>query len=324
MVSPEDPVQPIRNVRAPSAVDLLAASACVRETLEPTPVHELILHGHRLLVKNETVQPTGSFKVRGALAALGADAARAPVVTCSAGNHGLGVAFAASVLDVPATVVVPATASEAKLRKLREFTIDLRLVGETYDEAEAFALNFAQERGERFISPYNDTHVIAGQATIVQELRHQVPNMAHVVVAVGGGGLAAGCSLGLEGAGVRLHGAQVTQNAAFAALFRGDPVGELAPTIADGIAGGIEVNAVTLEILQKKTSFDMTLVEEAEVRAALRAVAAESGLVIEGSAAVAVAAALKNLDVWPGDVVVVLSGGNIAHATRTEVLESEN
>ena len=319
-------VQEFRSLGVPSKEIIEEARTFVASILPPTPLVECEIHGLRLWLKLESLQPTGAFKVRGALAAIHHVAENEPgrrVVTCSAGNHGLGIAWAASRLGVAATVVVPRTASPAKISKLKDFSIDLRLLGESYDEAEEAALEFAQEQGARFISPYNDTYVIAGQATLAHEVTEQLPHAAHLVVAVGGGGLASGAALALEGHACQLHGAQIQQNAAFSEIFEGRDVdfGRLEPTIADGIAGGFEIDAVTLSILHAHP-FDLTLVSEAATKEAMARASADAGIVMEGSAGVALAAAFQRADAWDGEIVVAVTGQNISQSEFREVLNA--
>ena len=153
------------------------------------------------MLKLETLQPTGSFKVRGALVAVAAAVAEdpdRPVVTASAGNHGLGVAFAAQGSGLRAVVVIPENASEAKRAALERFDVEIVRHGMTYDEAEAHALALAAG-GARFISAYNDPDVIAGQGTIALELFDQVPGLTTIIAPVGGGGLVAGLALAADG-----------------------------------------------------------------------------------------------------------------------------
>ena len=140
--------------------------------------------------KLETMQPTGSFKVRGGIAAVAATRRADPdraVIGSSAGNHGLGLAYAASKLGARVTVIVPRLASAAKVSALQQFDVRLVLHGEGYSEAEAHALDLAAEDGSRYVSPYNDPDVIAGQSTIALELLEQVPELGTVVVPCGGG-----------------------------------------------------------------------------------------------------------------------------------------
>jgi threonine dehydratase len=309
----------LRRLERPSADDLERALRVVTSHLAPTPLVAAELDGRAIWLKLETAQPTGSFKVRGALAALSSLEVGAHVVACSAGNHALGVAYAAQVLGVPATVVVPETASSAKVAKLRTFDVELVLAGESYGEAEDIALALARERRARFLSPYNDTDVIAGQATVALEIADQLPEVAHLVVPVGGGGLAAGCVVGSSSA-VAIHGAQVAQNAAFAALMRGAPLSEeeLDDTIADGIAGSVEADSLPLELLGE-APFDLTLVSEASLRRSMRDAALVLGVLIEGSAAVGLAAFRQHRS-WEGEIVVVLTGANVADDVVADVL----
>jgi threonine dehydratase len=302
----------VRDIRPPTPQQLEAAAAVLREHLEPTPV----LAGDGYILKIETVQPTGSFKVRGALAAL-ATARGARVVTSSAGNHGLGVAWAAQRLGLAATVVVPETASAAKLEKLARFPIELVQVGTSYEEAEAAALALAAE-GARFVSPYNDADVIAGQATIVAELREQVPDLARVVVPVGGGGLISGIALVLDGSGIPVVGVEVERSAPMrAARDAGEVVPvDVGPTLADGLAGNLEPGSVTVDIVRAHVD-DLVTVTEAEVAAAMRHLAREHGLVVEGSGAVALAAVLSGR---AGPGVVIVTGRNIDLGLYAEVL----
>jgi threonine dehydratase len=309
-----------RRLERPASAELHAAAELVAKHLDPTPLLEVCLDGRRIFLKLETDQPTGSFKVRGALAAVSGLEPGEPLVACSAGNHGLGIAWASGLLGARATVVVPETASAAKVEKLRRHDVELVLEGASYDEAEAAALELAAERGARYVSPYNDAEVIAGQATLGVELAAQRPGLEEVVVAVGGGGLAAGCALGLR-AGTRLRGAQVAQNAAFAALARGQSHGPLLPTIADGIAGGLEERSVPLDILAG-ADFELRLVSEAQVHEALRLASSRFGIRIEGSAAAALAAALA--EPTPADeLCVVLSGANITDELFEAVLAGD-
>ncbi len=303
----------------PTPEDLAHARALVAEQLDPTEVADLVIDGGVSSLKLECAQPTGSFKVRGALAALGqlvAEGSSSRVVTCSAGNHGLGVAWAARQLDIAATVVVPATASPVKVAKLEELPVELLLVGQNYDEAEAAALELAASDEATFVSPYNDSKVVAGQATVLTELLEQRPSMTRVIVPVGGGGLLAGTLLAAP-EGLEVVGASVARNQAFASLLSGVDLAdlELHPTVADGLAGGIEPDSMTLEVARLcAASLELVTVEEDEI---LRAMAAawRSGLVIEGSAAVALAVALRE---GPrDDTVVVVTGSNVTG----EVLE---
>ena len=141
------------------------------------------------------------------------------MVTASAGNHGLGIAFAATRLNARATVVVPENASSAKVEALRRFDIDLRLVGDSYEAAEEAALSLARQTGATFVSAYTHPDVIAGQATVVGEVADQVDGPFRIVVPVGGGGLAAGTALGAP-AGPVIVGVEARASRAVSASMR--------------------------------------------------------------------------------------------------------
>lgn len=340
MSQPPDTVRP---VRVPTALDLDAAWAVLRRRLTPTPLLPTSVDVPALgpvpaLLKLETMQPTGSFKVRGALAALGrlGDGERA--VTASAGNHGLGTAWAAGLLGAPATVVVSRTASAAKVAALQGFPVELVQQGDSYDEAEAHALWLARGSGRRFVSAYNDPDVVAGQASIGFELDGQLsgPGEASrvpltVVTPVGGGGLAAGLAVwGRERARrpVRLVGVEAAASTAVsAALAAGSvvpvPVGD---TLADGLAGNLEPGSVTPWLVGTDTT--LAAVTEDEIVEAMRWLFSRHGLVVEGSAAVGLAALLAGkvpahalegvLDGNP--LVVLLTGRNITRERYAHVL----
>src|ERR1035438_9185641 len=247
----------MRHVEAPSAEQLEAATRVIADHLEPTPTVTLRLRGRSVLTKLESLQITGSFKIRGALAALDAahrDDPHGAVITSSAGNHGLGIAHASSILHVPATVVVPANASAAKVKKLRNYDIELIQFGSSYDEAQSRALELADARSIRYISPFNDANVIAGQATVFDEMLTQAPEIEHVVVPVGGGGLISGVLLARaahQRLDVRVTGVQPEASAAMYHVLKGAAMHDVRhrPTIADGLAGGGDEGAVTNDLI---------------------------------------------------------------------------
>jgi threonine dehydratase len=292
-----------------------AAAIAVRDHLRPTPLVRIELSDFAVpaYLKLETLLPTGSFKVRGALAAVAASARdRRPVVTASAGNHGLGVAYAATLLDAEATVVVPANASRAKIDALRRFAIDLRLIGDGYDAAESAALELAAESGARFVSAYTDPDVIAGQATIVGEVAVALSGEFQIVVPVGGGGLASGTGLAAP-ARARVLGIEAAASRAVSSSMTAGRVVDvdIESTIADGLAGNIAHDAITPQILSEN-HVKMGAVTEEAICAAVRELALQYGVVAEGSASVGIAAARTGQ--VPADLptVFVITGRNIA------------
>jgi threonine dehydratase len=223
-------------------------------------------------------------------------------------------------------VVVPETASPAKVAALERFDVRLVRRGAGYDEAEAHALELAAS-GAVYVSPYNDTRVIAGQATIGRELEAQLdPGPVTVVCPLGGGGLASG--LGLWASShpqARVVAVEARRSQAFrAALDAGRIVPiEPGPTLADGLGGNLEPGSVTFELVRRWVD-DVTVAEEDEILDAVRFVAAECGLVIEGAAAAGVAAVRAGRVVGSADgggpFVVVVTGRNIAAAALAELL----
>jgi len=318
----------IAHVTAPTSEQLDAARRVVADFLVPTPTVTISLRGRAVLAKLECLQPTGSFKVRGALSAL--DAARrddpdGAVITSSAGNHGLGIAHAASLLGVRATVVVPRNASIAKVEKLRQYDIELIQFGSNYDQAQAHALELAEQRSIRYVSPFNNTNVIAGQATVFEEMLLQAPELEHVVVPVGGGGLLSGVVItrGAQGRGdIAVTGVQPAESAALYHVLRGATMDQVVhhPTIADGLAGGGDDGAITNELIAK-ANVPIVLVSEIEIRRAVREVAEVNGLVLEGSAATAYAAITNQLvDDITSRIGFIASGRNISHELFIELL----
>jgi threonine dehydratase len=301
-----------------------AAAEAVARHLAPTPVLAAPSLGEGVVLKLETFQPTGSFKVRGALAAVSAAVGREPtvrLVAASAGNHGLGVAYAAARLGARATVVVAENASVAKVRALEGYRVTLVRHGATFDEAEAYALDLADRQGGHYLSPYNDPDVIAGQATVAAELAVQVPDAATYVVPVGGGGLVSGISLATEGGPLRIVGVEPEASAAMSAALLGrDLPVHGAETIADGLAGGIEAGSVTVAIARRRP-VEMVTVGEAALAAAVRALAFECGLVAEGAGAAATAAVRSGLvAAGAGPTVVLVTGRNIAPRLLSSIL----
>ncbi|GHJ39329.1 threonine/serine dehydratase [Streptomyces sp. TS71-3] len=271
----------------------------------PVPVH----------LKYEGAQPTGSFKVRGAVTALEAYAADgARVVTASAGNHALGIAHAAQLLGVDATVVVPRNASAAKLRALAGYPVELVQEGDDYDGAERHALALAA-RGMTYVSAYNNAYVVAGQSTLVREVAAELGEDFTVVVPAGAGGLVAGTALGARRTprDIRVVGVESDAcHALSAAVAAGHvvrvPIGD---TIADGLVGNIEPDSLTPLVI-RECGTRLVSVDEAAIRRSVRELALAAGLVAEGSSAAALAALRAGLVPADRPVVLTISGRNIA------------
>lgn len=310
----------VRAVRRPNQNDLIDAASVVARYLRPTPLVPAPELGDDVWLKLETMQPTGSFKVRGALAALASVKERhpgRPVVTASAGNHALGVAWAAQQLGISATIVVAETVSSAKWDALSRLPVTLIQHGATYDEAESHGIGMG-EHGMIYVSPYNDPHVIAGQATIGRELRIQLPTVRGmtVVAGAGGGGLLSGLSWWAADVNraIRIVGVEAAASPGLSASVQAGHtvMVEVGETIADGLSGNIEPGSITVDILRKH-GVPLANVSEAELKHAIRWLAQRMGLVVEGAGAAPVAACLAGkVTSGVGPTVLVISGRNIA------------
>lgn len=308
----------MRQVRLPTERDFDRARVAVRQTLRPTPLLEL--PGNRWL-KLESQQPSGAFKVRGAIAALSRIPAGSKIVTASAGNHAIGVAWAAANLGQHATIVVPANASPRKLDILHDMGANVVAVGESFEDAEAHALRLADE-GLTYISAYNDPHVIAGQGTIVDELVKQIDDDFMIVVPVGGGGLISGIvtrASTTPNRTIKVVGVEAKASQAISASVKAGEVVQvdIADTLADGLAGNLEIGSITVDILSRLTPVFMT-VDEIQIREAIRTLYLQHDLTAEGAAATAFAA-MKQIRV-DMPVVAILSGRNIANETLHEIV----
>ena len=288
------------------AMDVLAAQARLRRYLTATPLHHAERFGCWL--KLENLQRTGSYKVRGALNALLAARERGddrPVIAASAGNHAQGLAWAAYRLNVPAIAVMPHGAPQTKVAGVAHWGATVRLHGDTFDEARAFALQLAEKNGYRFLSAFDDPDVIAGQGTVGLEIAALAPDV--VLVPIGGGGLAAGVALALKAQGVRIVGAQVEHVDAMArALRREAPGAPPVATLADGVRVK-EPGLLTRRILSELID-DIVIVREAELRETLVRLALEEHVIAEGAGALALAAGRR---VAGKRKCAVVSGGNI-------------
>jgi len=306
--------------------DVTAAAERLRPYVVRTPLERSVglseLCGVDVWLKFECFQLTGSFKLRGALNALQRLDGYPGVVTASAGNHGLGVARAAALLGMSAVVVVPETASPAKVDALRRSGAKLVQFGQTYDAAEAEGLRLARVNELPFISAYNDPAVVAGGGTVALEVFEDLPAARTLVVPTGGGGLIGGIGVAAHGRdpGLTVYGVQSEASPALhVALRRGAlvPV-EVHPSLADGLAGNLEAGSLTFHLVRAHTR-EVLLVTEAAIAEAMHWLLINERVVVEGSAAVGVAALLGRRLQAPGPLVVILTGRNVAGAALQAV-----
>jgi threonine dehydratase len=312
-----------------ASVDLQAARRSIAGVAVRTPTiasEDLAeLAGTPVALKAECLQGTGSFKLRGALnkaAALGGRAS-AGLVTASAGNHGRAVAQAARVAGVGCEVFMPRDAAVSKVASVERLGAQVRLGGSSVEEALALAVENGEQTGAAFVHPFDDLDVIAGQGTLGLELLEDVPELARVVVPVGGGGLASGIgiALALARTDVELVGVQARACAPYVQALSGrgstvEVTGGEGATVAPGgtLADGIAITrpgALTLELLGELLTRLETVTED-EIADAMVFLADRAKLVAEGAGAVAVAALLAGrLAPVSGTTVAIVSGGNV-------------
>jgi len=278
--------------------------------------------GCEVLLKCEHLQPTGSFKIRGAtnkIRLLGKEARRTGVITASTGNHGQAVARAGALAGVPVAVFVAAATVRSKMDAIRRLGADLSIIDGNPLDAEIAARRLAAEQGKTYVAPYNDPDVVAGQGTLGVELSEQAPQLDAVFVSVGGGGLIGGMGTALERLSPNTQVVGVwPENSP--CMLRSLEAGRLLevperPTLSDGTAGGIEPGSITFPICQSVIDARIT-VSESEIAAAMRDVAATDHWIVEGAAGVALAGLIKTAASWQSRrVAVVLCGRNVALET---------
>ena len=304
----------------PTPDEILAAADRLSSVIERTPlVHSPALAeraGADVYLKYEQRQRTGSFKIRGAynaLALLPDDVRRRGVVASSAGNHGLGLAWAARELGVRARIFVPATAPAVKREGIAALGAEVDTTQPDYDAAHRMAEAYASEHGLTFVNPCAGRSLLAGQGTVGLEILEALPDVATMLVPVGGGGLIGGIAgyVRITAPHVRLVGVQSAKtNAMAASLAAGRRVDvPVPPTLADGLAGQIDDEGFAIG---RAALDEIVTVTEQEIAAAIAWLSHEHDVRVEGSGAVGVAALLhRRVHAPASPVAVVLSGGNI-------------
>ncbi len=312
--------------------EILRAARRLRRALRPTPLEESIRLGAltdgRALLKLENTQPTGSFKVRGALnvlLSLPPQVRERGVVAASSGNHGAAVAYSALTLGAPALIFVPEDTSPVKVNAMRDFGADVRVYGDDCVVAETYARTYAAEHGLTYISPYNDPLVIGGQGTIGVELARQIDRLDAILVAVGGGGLISGIATYMKAVqpDVRIIGCSpIHSPAMYESVLAGEVVSPpVLPTLSDGTAGGVEPGAITLDLCRSLVD-EWVLVSEKEIAAAMRLMIETQHTLVEGSAGVAVAGYLRLKEEMRGKTAaMIICGGNVSLATLRTVID---
>jgi threonine dehydratase len=275
------------------------------------------LAGCEILMKAENQQRAGSFKIRGAmnaLALLGDGKRRKGVVAASAGNHGQGVALAASNLGITSTVFMPETAMLPKIDATRGYGAEVRLVGSNIGEALDAARQFGEETGAHLVHPYDDPAIIAGQGTLGLEILEQASDLGTIVVPVGGGGLIAGVGAAVKALdpSVRIVGVEASATAPYVASRQAGTPTDVEPryTLADGIAVA-QASALCFEHIEAYVD-DLVTVDDGQMTEAVALLLERAKLLVEASGAAPLAAMLAGkVERKSGATVLILSGGNV-------------
>ena len=318
-----------------SLVDVYRARRRIDKHVLRSPLIESValsrMAGTAVYLKLETVQPTGSFKVRGATNAV-AELARQGVervVTASTGNHGRALAHAARALGMEAAVCMSSLVPENKVAAVRSLEARVVIAGKSQDEALAEALRLVREEGYALVPPFDDMRVIAGQATIGLEILEDMPDTASIVVPLSGGGLFSGVAFAAKhiNPAIRMIGVSMQRGAAMqASLAAARPVlVDEVETLADSLGGGIGLNNAHTFAMTRALADEVVLLDEASIARGVVHAYREERLVVEGAAAVGMAAVLDALvargpEVHQGPVVIVVSGCNIDMALHRRLM----
>ena len=311
--------------------EVLRASTRIERFIRRTPLDHSPRFsndtGVNVYLKLENLQFTGSFKARGAynkLLSLTDDQRSAGCVVASSGNHGAATAHAMQKLGVHGIVFVPEQTSPTKVGAIRESGTEVRFFGTDGLDTEVHAREYAGQHGMRYISPYNDADVIAGQGTCGVEIAADLPSLDAVFIAVGGGGLISGVGAFLKSVnpGISIVACQPQASAVMTRSVQAGRILELPgePTLSDGTAGGIEAGALTFDLC-RKIADDYVLVSEQEIAQAMRMFMDAHHMLPEGAAGVALAGLVRKASAFENrNVAVIICGGNVSRDTLKTVI----
>lgn len=281
-------------------------------------------------LKLENHQHTGSFKLRGAtnaLLCLDEKARSRGLVTASTGNHGRAVAHAAKAMGARATICLSALVPANKVEAIRNLGADIRIVGHSQDDAMLEVERLVRDEDMYFIPPFDDAAVIAGQGTLGLEVADDLPETAHVLVPLSGGGLASGVAAAIKGRlpAAKVVGVSMERGAAMAAsLAVGRPTDvQEVETLADSLGGGIGLNNRLTFPMCRALLDEVILLSEEEIAAGIRHAAMIEGMTIEGAGAVGIAALLAGKIRSDGSTVIIVSGGNIDPAVHRAIVDAQ-
>ena len=315
--------------------EIRAAAATLRGIAIQTPLVPFGRPDEHRFLKAESLQPIGAFKIRGAyiaVASLAAAERARGVITYSSGNHAQGVARAARLLGAPAVVVMPSDAPALKRARVEADGAEVVVVGTSSEERQEVAERIAAERGLAIIPPYDDDRIIAGQGTVGLEIAEALPDVAAVLVPIGGGGLASGVVVAIKALvpGARVIGVEPDLAADARDSLRAGRIVRWSPADASRtIADGTRTTAIGRRNFAHLSRLldDIVTVSESEIAAAVRLAAEESRLVAEPSGALTIAALAfrsteAGLDGLAGPIVAVVSGGNVDPEQYRHFLEA--
>ncbi len=283
----------------------------------------------RVYLKLENQQLTNSFKLRGALnrmMLLSTEERTRGVVTASSGNHALGVSLAAKNLGISAIIVVPTNVSKAKLNKIKEYDIKIVQEGD-FEEIYTKAREISTCEGLTYISSYNDLEVIAGQGTIGLEIYEEIRQIDSIIVPVGGGSLISGIAIAVKSLNpsIEIIGVQTGGASTMYGSWKARKVVSVEEyhTLAEGLLGGLDPEAITFELVQKYVD-ELVLVKEKSIEEAIRLLWKKEGQIVEGAGATVIAHILEEKRKFEKkNVVAVVSGGNIENSLFQEILRTE-
>ena len=311
--------------------EVLDAENRIRKYIHETPLEPSPYLSHignaRIFLKLECNQVTGSFKIRGALnkfLSLSAAQKKEKIITASSGNHAAAFAYTIHKFGGRGVIYLPENVSSAKVEALSAYGVEIEFFGNDCIQSETLAKETAAKNNRLFISPYNDHQIIGGQGTIGIEMLHQIEKLDAVLIPVGGGGLISGIAGYLKAVekSIEIIGCQPQNSAVMNASVQAGQILELEskPTLADGTAGGIEPEAITFDICRKYVD-DFILVNESEIKTAIILIIEKHQILIEGAAALAVAAFIKKKERFANKTVaLVISGKKISLKQLRKIL----
>ncbi|MDD4363236.1 MAG: threonine/serine dehydratase [Atribacterota bacterium] len=311
--------------------EIIEAKKNITNLIKETELRESIYLSNKIngqvFLKLENLQTTNAFKIRGAFnKLLIIKEENCEIVTASSGNHGQAIALACQKMGLKTTIFLPEKTPEKKIELIKKYGAQIIIKGDTVDQAEEYGRLMAEKENKFYISPYNDPAIIAGQGTIGLEIIQQYSKLQSILVPIGGGGLISGIAIAVKEnfPDIKIIGIQAENDAA---MYHSFGKGKLLtndnyphfPTIADGLAGGIENNSMTFPIIQKYVD-DILLIKEDLIEKSIYKLWKNENLIVEGAGAVSTAAVLGNPEIfYDQKIALIVSGGNINENTFKKI-----